>query len=68
MSLIYDTAIISFDLKIFRFQHGVLLWSPSHKFRYGHSGDNICENVSGSGLGLTVFALSEKYDVCFYNY
>ena len=47
MSLIYGTSNILFALKIFHFQHGLLLWSPSHKFRYGHSAENVCENVSG---------------------
>ena len=61
------TSTILFALKILPFQHGLLLWSPSHKFRYGHFADNVCENVSGYGLGLTVLALSENYAVGFYN-
>ena len=31
MSLNYGTSIILFSLKIFPLQHGLLLWSPSHK-------------------------------------
>ena len=42
-------------------------WSPSHKSRYGHSADNVRENVSGYGLGLRVFVLSQNYNVCFYS-
>ena len=53
MSLIYGTSTILFALKVLPFQHGLLLWSSSHKSRYGHCADNICENVSGYGLGLT---------------
>ena len=34
----------------------------------GHSGEKVRENVSGCGLNLTVFVLSENYDVCFYIY
>ena len=67
MSLTYGASAILFTLKILPFQHGLLLWSPSHKSRYGHSADNVCENVSGHGLGLTVFVLSENYDACFYS-
>ena len=67
MSLTYGTSTILFALKILPFQHGLLLWSPSHKSRYGHSADNVRENVSGYGLGLTVFVLSENYDACFYS-
>ena len=43
--LIYDTSIILLGLMVFPFQHGLLLWSPSRKSRYGHSGDNVCETV-----------------------
>ena len=68
MSLIYGTSTILFVLKIFPFRHGLLLSSPSLKSRYGHSLDNVCNNVSGYGLGLTVFVLSKNHDVCFYSY
>ena len=54
-----------FALKILLFQHGLLLWSPSHKSCYGHPADSVCENVSGYRLGLTVFALSKNYNACF---
>ena len=66
MSLTYGTSTILLVSKILPFQHGLLLWSPSHKFGYGHSADNVRENVSGYRLGLTVFVLSEYYDACFY--
>ena len=67
MSLTHGTSTILLTLKILPVQHGLLLWSPSHKSRYGHSADNVCENVSGYGLGLTVFVLSENYDACFFS-
>ena len=67
MSLTYGTSTILFALKILPFQHGLLLWSPSHKSRYGHSADNVRQKVSGYGLGWTVFILSENYDACFYS-
>ena len=63
----YVTSTILSSLKILPFQHGLLLWSCSHKSRQGHSADNVHENVSGYGLGLTVFVLSENYNACFYN-
>ena len=44
MSLIYHTSIILFALKIFRFQHGLLLCSHSYKSHFGHSGDNVHES------------------------
>ena len=62
MSLTYGTSTILFALKILPFQHGLLLGSPNHKSRYGHSADNVRENVSGYRLGLTVFALSKNYE------
>ena len=62
MPLTYGTSTIIFVLKILPFQHGLLLWSPSHKSCYGHSADNVRENVSGHGLGLAVFVLSENCD------
>ena len=68
MSLIYGTSTILFILKIFPFQHSLLLWSSSHKSRYGNSAGNVCENVSAYGLGLTVFVLSENYEVRFYSF
>ena len=68
MSLTYGSNTILFALKIVPFQHGLLLWSPSHKSRYGHSADNVRENVSGYRLGLTVIVLSENYDACFYSF
>ena len=40
MSLTYGTSTILFALKILPFQHGLLLWSPSHKSCYGHSADS----------------------------
>ena len=66
MSLTYSTSAILFALKILPFQHDLLLWSPSHKSRYGHSVDNVWENVSSYGLGLTVFVLSKSYYACFF--
>ena len=68
MPLTYGTSTILFALKILPFQHGIILWSPSHKSCYGHSADNACENVSGCGLGLTLLVLSGNYDPCFYSY
>ena len=65
MSLIYGISTILFALNIFPFHHGLLLRSPSHKSCYCHSQDNVCNDVSGYGLGLTVFVLSKNYDVCF---
>ena len=35
---------------------------------YGCSADNVCENISSFGLGLTVYVLSRNYDVYFYIY
>ena len=67
MSLTYSTSTILFAWKILLFQHGLLLWSSSHKSHCGHSADNVRENVSGYGLGLTVFVLSENYNECFYS-
>ena len=68
MSLTYGTSTILFAFQtILPFYDGLLLWSPSHKSRGGHSAENFCENVSGYGLGLTVFGLSENYNACFYN-
>ena len=55
-------------LKVLPFQHDLLLWSPIHKSGYGHSADNVRENVPVYALGLTVFVLSENYDICFYSY
>ena len=66
MSLTYGTSTILFALKILPFQHDLLLWPPRQKSCYDHSADNVHENVSGHGLGLTVFILSEIHDVCFY--
>ena len=57
MSLTYGAGTILFALKILPFEHGLLLWSPSHKPRYGHFADNVRENVSGYELGLIVFFL-----------
>ena len=68
MALICGTSTILFALNIFPFHHGLLLSSPSHKSCYGHSQDNVCNDVSGYGLGLAVFVLSKHYDVCFYSY
>ena len=65
MSLTYGTSTILFAWKVLPFQHGLLLWSPSHKLRHGHCANNAGENVSGYGLGLIVFGLSENYDVWF---
>ena len=67
MFLTYGTSTILFALKILPFQHGLLLRSPSHISRYGHSADNVRENVIGYGLGLTVFVVSENYAECFYS-
>ena len=67
MSLTYGTSTILFALKILPFQHGLLLWSPCHKSRYGHSSVNVCENFSGYGLGLKVFVFSKNYDASFYS-
>ena len=64
MSSTDGNSTILFALKILLLQHGQLLWSPSHKSHYGHSADNVRENVSGYGLGLTVFVSSKNYDVC----
>ena len=61
------TLFYLYNSSIFLF-HGLLLWSPSYKATYGHSTDNVCERVSGYALGLTVFVLSEYYNVCFYSY
>ena len=47
MSLTYGTSTILFALKILPFQHGLLLWSPSHKSRYGHSADNVTLLIAG---------------------
>ena len=58
MSLTYGTSTVLFALKILPFQHGLLLWSPSHQSHHGHSADNVRKNVSGYGLPLTVFVLS----------
>ena len=66
MSLIYGTSTIA--LKIFPFQPGLLLRSPSHRFHYGHSPDNVCDRVSRYGLSLTVSVYSKNYDVCLYSY
>ena len=66
MSLTYGTRTILFALKILPCHHGLLLWTLSHKSRYGLSADNVRENVSSYGFGLTVFVLSENYDACFY--
>ena len=60
MPLTYGTSTILFALKILLFQHGLLLWSANQKSRYGHSEDNVRENISGYGFGLTVFVLSEN--------
>ena len=54
MSLTYATSTVLFALKILPFQYGLLLWSPGHKSRSGHSADNVREIVSGYGLGLIV--------------
>ena len=67
MSLTYGTSAILFALKILPFHHGLLLWSPSHKSHYGHSADNVRENISGYGLGLIAFILSENYNAFFYS-
>ena len=67
MSLTYGTSAVLFALKILSFQHGLLLWFPSHKSDCGHSADNVRKNVSGYRFGLTVFVLSENYDACFYS-
>ena len=67
MSLTYGISTILFALKILPFQHGLLLSSPTQKSCYGHSADNVPENVSGYGIGLTVFVLSENDDACFYS-
>ena len=68
MSSNYGTSTILLALKVLRFQHGILLWFHSHKSRYGHSADNVRENVSDYGLGLTEFILCKNYDSCFYSY
>ena len=60
MSVAYGTCTVLFVLKILPFKHGLLLWSPSHKSCYGHSADNVHENVSGYGVDLTVFVLFEN--------
>ena len=65
MSLTYGTSTVLFALKILPFQHGLLSWSSSHKTSYGHSADNVRENVSSYGLGLIVLVLSENYDAAF---
>ena len=67
MSLIQDANITLFALKIFLVQHGLLSWSPSREYCYGHSGD-VCKNVADYMLGLTVFILFENYDVWFCSY
>ena len=68
VSLIYGTSAV-LALNIFPFHLGLLLRSPSHESRYGHSSDNVCNDVSGYGLSLTVFVLSKNYDFkCFYSY
>ena len=68
MSLIYGTSTILFALNIFSFYHGLLLWSPRHKSCYGHSQDNVCNDVSGYRFGLTVLVLSKNYGVRFYSH
>ena len=69
MSLtLVGTSTIPFSLKILSFRHGLVLLSPSHKSRYGHIADNVSEIVSGYLRGLTVFVLSENYDVAFFSY
>ena len=50
MSLIYGTSTILFDLNIFPFHHGLFLSSTSQKSRYGHSPDNVCNDVLVTGL------------------
>ena len=49
MSLIYSTSTI-LCLNFFPFQHGLLLWSPSHISCNGLSPDNVRDNVLVTGL------------------
>ena len=67
MSLPYGTSTILFVLKILLFQHFTVIVCYCHKSRYGHSADNVRENVSDYGGGLTVFVLSENYDAYFFS-
>ena len=55
VSLIYGTSAV-FALNIFPFHLGLLLWSPSHESRYGHSSDNVCNDVSVTGLVWQFFS------------
>ena len=64
MSLIYNSVC----LKDFTVSAWSIIVISQSQIPYGHSTENVRENVSGYGLGLTVFVLSESYDVCFYSY
>ena len=65
---VFMVPVHSSCLKGFTVSACLLLWSPIHKSGYGHSADNVRENVPVYALGLTVFVLSENYDICFYSY
>ena len=68
MFLSYNISIIPFVLKIFPFQHGLLMLSPNLKLRYSHSEDNVRENIFGYTLGSIVFALFKNCNMCFCSY
>ena len=60
--------IIIIIIKIMIIVMLIVINSINNKPRHDHSGDNICENISGHGLSLTPFVLSENCNVCFYSY
>ena len=59
--------MVSLCLKDFTVSAWFIIVISQLQIRYGHSADNVRGNVSGYGLGQTVFVLSENCDACFYS-
>ena len=60
--------IIIIIIKIIIIVMLIVINSINNKPRHDQSGDNVRENISGHGLSLTLFVLSENCNVCFYSY
>ena len=65
---IFVTIIIIIIIKIIIIVMLIVINSINNKPRHDQSGDNVRENISGHGLSLTLFVLSENCNVCFYSY
>ena len=66
--VVFIFVIIIIIIKIMIIVMLIVINSINNKPRHDHSGDNVRENISGHGLSLTPFVLSENCNVCFYSY